>query len=233
MKALKTAFPITLFSVFAITPLLRLIALMCGVDFVLYSEPFICILQLLVSIAAVTLCYVYKPRFATWGNALIAASLPFAAGNCICLLNGNWGASPYFSLVCTAGVIIVYAKFIPDSGFRALTAVASVLLATAFVALAIWSMISGIISVEKTVESNVESIDGEYYAEIAIEKTLLGAKTVITVKPSDSSFGFIIGAFWEKDYVIYEGEDYIAKTASVNWLDERTLVINGTEYYFE
>jgi hypothetical protein len=93
-----------------------------------------------------------------------------------------------------------------------------------------WGILSGIFVSELVVDSEYISIDGQYKAEVCIDDSLLSTKTVVRIARTDDEFGVIVGRFYKKSAIVYEGEDYEYKTVQINWLDETTVIINGREY---
>ena len=87
---------------------------------------------------------------------------------------------------------------------------------------------------EDTSVKTLPSPSGTYTAELLVrDEGALGGNTVVTVTKKDTAVSVLIGAFSEEARRVYIGPWEEAKTISLTWKNENTLVINGTEFYME
>lgn len=222
--------PIVLCIFLAIVPIMELIAMLTGYDFILYSQLVIPIIQTVLSIGAVVALYYMKAEFGRtetiFGNLLT----PVALLNALYFVNSDSIAAVIMAVIWTVCAFIIYLKFVPDSGFKATSAVFSVLLALAFVGLfLVVNVIGGLINT-KTVNDTIESPDGSLAADICTVGAILGDKTEITVRHTEPKAKVLIGYYAHKEVLVYSGEDHEAQTATVHWLDDDTIMINSNEY---
>ena len=222
--------PIVLFVLFALIPLFELIAALTGLDFVIGGQMLFALLLMLLSLAAAAFFAIFKPEISKANEFLLLFALPLGLISAISFAVGSnkWTVIPM--LIALSCLLSLYNHFVPDGNIKAASAVVSVLLAMAFGVVWAWGVLSGIFVSELVVDSEYISIDGQYKAEVCIDDSLLSTKTVVRIARTDAEFGVIVGRFYKKSAIVYEGEDYEYKTVQINWLDETTVIINGREY---
>ena len=228
-KIALRSIPIALLAVFIILPFLELIGFLTELDFTVYSEKVLSILQSLLAIGAVVAVYIFKPRFEFWEKLCLLAALPFVIINAFTFVNGEWGGAVIFALISCACVFVLYLKFLPDSVLKAISAIVSVLLAILLCIVFLWNLISGAIS-DRKLEDKYESLNNVFVAEVFIEESLISSKAVVVIRPVEPEFGALFGSFSAPEMVVLEGEAHIAETVMINWLDDETVVINGDAY---
>lgn len=233
MKARNTVLmiiPIALCAVFAIVPIFELIGLIKGLDFVLYSELAIVIVQTLLAVGATVALFILKPRYERTGRIFLMLGAPISLLNALCFANSERGSSIIFALICAGCIFALFLKFVPDSNLKATSAVFSVLITIAIVVVYLIGLVYGAFINKYTVSETFTSIEGNYVAELGTSESLMGTKTVVYVARAEAEFGAVLGSYWQKPVCIYEGEDYEVKTAVISWLDENTVIINDGEY---
>lgn len=229
-NTIQLIIPIALCVIFVIFPIFELIALCTGLEFRIHGEAAFAIIFALFAIASTVFLFIFKPKYKRVGKILLTLAAPLSLLTSICFICGDWAASVIFALIWSGCVFALYIKLVPDSNFKAAAAVVSVLLAIAFVVIYLWGVIYSAFISKTEINSTYPSIDGYYQAELGTEKSLISTKTVIYISRTDAEFGVLLGSFWKKPLLVYEGEDYEVKTAQINWLDESTVIINGEEY---
>ena len=229
MKKAFLALPIALCVIFAIYPILEIIALFIKPEFLLYSKLIFTIVQAVLSAGALAAVIYFKPKFDILGQSFGIWALPISMLNAFCIIIDGLSICWIFALVSAGCVFYIYLKFIPDSTQRAVSAVFAVLLAFALGFLMIWNLVLPIFS-SKTVLREIESEDGKYIAVLGTSKSILGTKTVIDVKLSDPEVGLIIGGYFKKPINVFEGEEYVALNAKISWdeMHDDVLIVNGT-----
>ena len=155
---------------------------------------------------------------------------PIALLNTLCFINSEWKFSILFAIVWSVCAFVMYLKFVPDSAFKATSAVFLVLLTVAVIGFYIWNLIYGSFVNKLAVESSYPSTDGTYIAEVCSSESLLDKKMAVYIAKSDPEFKAVIGYYQAKPAKIYEGESHEIKTAYLSWLDDVTLVINDEAY---
>lgn len=222
--------PIVLFVLFALIPIFELISLFTGLDFRINGEMAFGIIFALISLAGALFFLIFKARIQNAAKILTIFTLPLALITAISFACGEnkWTILPM--LIWLASVLALYIKLVPDSNLKAFSAVISVLLVITLGVVWCVGVVGDIFVSELSVESEYISIDERYKAEVCIDDSLFGAKTVVRISRTDAEFGVLIGRFWRESAIVYEGEDYEYRTVQINWLDETTVVINGREY---
>lgn len=228
-NAVMLAVPIALCVIFVIVPVFELAGLLCGLDFVLYNEIAVVITQALLAVGATVAIFILRPSYGRIGKLFLLIATPIALLNALCFTDCEWAGSIFLAIVWSGCIFAMYLKFLPDSFFKAASAVVSVLLTIAVGVGYLWGLISGALS-DRKVESTLESMDGTYYAEVCVNDSLFGAGTEIYIKRSGPEFGAFLGSYSAPEMLVYEGEEHEAKTAMLNWLDDSTLIINGEAY---
>ncbi len=224
-----TAIPIAICVIFIIVPIFEAIGLMIGLDFSLYSETLIAILQTVVAIGATVAVFILKPKYSTLPRLCLLFAAPISLLNALSFANGDWGGSIICAVIWCGCILALYLKFVPDSVLKAMSAIVSVLVAIVFCVVFVWGLISGALS-ERKVEDSYESHNGTYVAEVCVEESLISSKTVIIVKRATPEFGAFFGSYSAPEMTVYEGEAHEAETALINWLDDETVIINGEAY---
>lgn len=225
MKAAPIATPM----IFAILPLYELIGFLTELEFSLYSEKVIVILQALFAIGATVSVFIFKPKFAIGERSCLLLAFPLSILNVFSFIGGDWSGSIILAIISCGCVFAVYLRFLPDSVIKAITAIIAVLLAITVCIVFIWSLISGVWS-ERKLEDKYESLDKTYVAEVFVEESLISTKTVVVIRPAEAEFGAILGSFSAPEMIVFEGEAHAAETIMINWLDDETIVINGDAY---
>ena len=172
--------------------------------------------------------------------SVVTALLPFAAMiNAFCMLDPLSEISGVGKLLlclslflCTAGTIYICVRFTRK---RALMIAALSVSAVFLVPLAFFTFIActfGSIG-EKTVVRSIPSPDGALVAEVIDDdQGALGGSTQVWVRGSGQ--GRLMPIVWKEDGIrLYYGKWGMFDTISVEWKDERTLIIDGVEYPFE
>lgn len=221
--------PIAICVIFAIVPIFKAIGSMIGLDFLLYNEVLIAILQAVLAIGAVVAIFILKPKYSTLPRLCLLLSTPISLLNALCFASGEWGGSMICALIWCGCIFALYLKFVPDSVVKALSAIVSVLVLIVICVVYVWSLISGAISDVK-VKSTYKSLDGTYIAEVRIEDSLLSSKSSIYIKRAEAEFGAFLGSYHAPEMLVFEGEAHEAETVMINWLDDETVVINGEAY---
>ncbi len=230
MKAVILAIPIVLCVLLLIVPIFELVGLVNGVDFFLHNEIVMVIIQTVLTGGAAVALFIIKPEYEKTGRIFIILLAPISLINALCFADCEWGYSIIFAVVWSACAFAMYYKFVPDSGFKATSAVFSVLLAVALVVLYAWNMIYGSLINKRTIEETYPSMDGTYIAEAGTSKSLIGTKTTVYITKADPAADSFIGYYQVKPVKIYEGEEYEIKTASISWLDDSTVIVNDQAY---
>ena len=228
-KIALTAIPIVLCVWFVIVPLYEAIGLLIGLDFSLYNEVLIAVLQTIFAIGATVAVFIFKPKYSKYLRMCLLLLFPISLLNALSFANGEWGGSIICALIWCGCIFSIYLKFVPDSVVKALSAIFSVLVAIAFCVVYVWSLVSGVLS-DKTVEDSYESLNGSYVAEVIVEESLLGSKSLVIVKRATPEIGAFFGSYQAPEMKVYEGESHEAETIMINWLDDETVVINGNGY---
>ncbi len=223
------AIPIALLVVFAILPLYEFIGFMTELEFTLYSEKLIAILQAVIAIGAVVAVFIFKPRFEVWERICILFAFPLSIVNVFTFEDGEWYGSLIFAVISCGCIFAIYLKFLPDSVFKAISAIVAVLLTIVICIIFVWNLVSGAIS-ERKLDDKYESLNNVFVAEVYIEESLISSKTVVVVKRTEPEFGAMLGSFSAPEMIAFEGEEHAAETIMINWLDDETVIINGEAY---
>ncbi len=229
MKIACLVIPIVLCVMLVILPIFELIALLSGLDFNIYSELVMPIILTVLAVGAVIAIYIMKPDYGRTGKIFCNLLTPLALLNALCFVDCNSFVTVILAIIWSGCVFAIYLKFVPDGFFKAASAVVSVLLTIAFVALYLVVNVLGNVTNTRTIEETLESPDGALYAEISTVDALFGEKMEVVVR-DNSPTGALFGSYTYKDQTVYEGEPHETQTARIEWKDDDTLLINGTEY---
>lgn len=222
--------PIVLCVVFIIVPVFELVGLLKGLDFQLYAERAMVIIQAVLALGSMIALLIMRPEYGNTGKIFLMLALPVSLLNALCFTNSEWALSILFAVVWCVCVFVLYYKFVPDSGFKAFSAVVSVLTAVAVVVLYLWSIIYGSFVHKFTVTESVGSMNGTYIAELGTDDSLFGTSAAVYVKKAEPEIDTFMGYYTSDPMLAYEGEDYEIKTIILSWLDDETLIINDAEY---
>jgi len=226
MKAVMLIIPIVLCVLLLIVPIFELVGLLSDLEFFLHNEILIVILQTVLTVGATVALFILKPKYEVTGRIFLILLAPIAILNALCFADCQWGYSIIFAVIWGGCAFAMYMKFVPDSGFKATSAVFSVLLTIALVVLYGWNIIYDSFINERTIEKTYESMHGTYVAEVGTSKSLIGTNTTVYITKSEPSYDSFLGYYQPKPLKIYEGEEYEAKVAIISWLDDSTVAIN-------
>ncbi len=221
--------PVAVLVFFMTLPLYELIGFLTELEFSLYSEKAISILQALLAIGAVVSVFIFKPRFVLYEKLCLLFAFPLSIINVFSFIDGEWGGAVILAIISCGCILAIYLRFLPDSVAKAISAIVAVLLAIVVCIVFIWNLVSGVIS-DRKLDDKYESLNKTFVAEVFIEESLISTKTVVTVRPSEAEFGAIIGSFSAPEMIVFEGEAHAAETIMINWLDDETVIINGDAY---
>lgn len=230
MKAVMLAIPIVLCVLLLIVPIFELIGLINGLDFILHNELAIVITQTVLTVGATVALFVLKAEYGRTGRIFLMLLAPIALLNSLCFADCEWAYSIIFAVVWSVCAFVLYYRLVPDSAFKATSAVFSVLIALAFVGLYLWNLLYGSFINDRTVEATYTSMNGTYVAEVCTSKSLIGTKMTVYIAASDPKSENMLGYYQAKPAKIYEGEEHETKTASISWLDDETVIINDEAY---
>lgn len=230
MKAVMLAIPIVLCVLLLIVPIFELVGLINGLDFILNNEPAIVITQTVLIVGATVALFILKPEYERTGRIFLILLAPIALLNTLCFADCEWAYSVIFAVVWGGCAFAMYYRFVPDSNFKAASAVFSVLITVTFAALYLWNIIYVSFINERTVESTYSSMNGTYVAEVGTSKSLVGTKMTVYIAKADPESKNILGYYQAKPAKIYDGEEYEVKTAVISWLDDETVIINDEAY---
>ncbi|MBR4279304.1 MAG: hypothetical protein IKT34_03910 [Clostridia bacterium] len=225
-----TTIPIILLIWFLLLPLFTLIGLIKGLEFSLNRELMFAIISTLLAVGTVVSFFIVKPELNLASHILLTLLLPIVICNSLCLASPQKLASLILMLVCGGCIFAVYFKFLDDSGFKATSAVFSVLLTIALAVLVIWGIINTRFINQKTEQLTINSPSKDYVAVVCTEKSLFSADTVIYIRLAEPVGKAPFGSYRVKDMLVYEGEEYEYKSAYVAWLDDSTLIVNDKGY---
>ncbi len=229
MKILKLAIPIALCVIFLIVPLFELVGLLNGLDFNLYNEMVIGIVQTVLAVAALVGLLILKPEYGWTGIIFLMLALPISLLNAMCFVGGSWVGSIFLAIIWCGCILTLYIRFVPDNAFKAMSAVLSVLITVAIVVIYLWGLVSGFMGSD-TVEETIPSPNGKYVLEITTEESLLSSKMAVKVRLASPVSGALLGDYSADAVTVYEGEPHEADTAKIEWKNESTIVIDGNEY---
>lgn len=229
MKIATIVIPVVLCVLLLILPVFELVGLINGLEFVLFNETAVVITQTVLCVGSAVAIFILKPEYERTGRIFWMLALPVSLLNALCFADRSM-LSVILAVIWSAAVFAVYIKFVPDSGFKATSAVFSVLAAVAFAVIFIVFGIFEPIVNERTVNSSLASPAGTYSAETVTVKTPLSEKMNLDIRKTEPEMNAVLGAYYKKTVTVYEGESYETQTAKISWKDDSTVVVNGTEY---
>ncbi len=230
MKTVTLIIPIVLCVLLLIVPCLELFGLINALDFIPNNEIALVIVQAAITVAATVALFLLKPVYGNTGKIFLMLLAPIAILNSLCFADGSWKYTVIFALVWGICAFLLYFKFVPDSYFKATSAVFSVLIAFAFVVLYLINLIGNTMTTE-TVQSSYPSINGTYVAEVKLlENKVLDDEMAVDIARSEPEFKNFIGYFQARSERIYTGEEHETKTAVISWLDDETVIVNDAAY---
>lgn len=229
MKAVMLIIPIVLCVLLLIVPALELFGLINCLDFIPNNEIAIVVVQTVLVVGATVALFILKPEYGTTGRIFLILLAPIAILNSLCFADGSWKFTVILAIIWGGCAFALYYKLVPDSYFKATSAVFSVLFAIAFVVLYLINLIYGS-AVEQTLESSYPSMNSTYIAEVYTSKSIAGTSMTVKVAKSEPDFENFIGYYQAKPTTVYVGEEFETKTAIISWLDDETVIINDTAY---
>ena len=230
MKAVKLTIPIVLCVILLIVPVFELFGLINHLDFFLQNELATVIVQTVLAVAATVALFILKPEYDITGKIFLILLAPIALLNMLCFYDCVWGYSVIFAIVWGGCALALFIKFVPDSNWKATSAVFTVLISITFVGLYIWNFVYTSYINERTVESTHPSMNGTYVAELGTSENIIDKKTTIYIAKAEPEFKSFFGYYQAKPTQIYDGEEYEVKTAIISWLDDETVIINDQAY---
>ena len=230
MKKACLVISISLCVLFVFLPIFELIALLTDLEFTLYSDLVISIIQTVLSVGAAVAIFIMRPELGVTEKILLNIITPLSIINALCFIESD-GIAPIILVVISAlSMFALYVKFVPDSAFKATSAVFSVLLTIGFVVGYLVIGLLGDVINERNVTETIESSDGVYIAEISSVKGILGDEMEVRVYPAEAKARVLIGSYTYSPISLYTGEPHETQTANIEWKDNATLVINGQEH---
>ena len=230
MAVVTLIIPIILFLVMLVVPIFELVGLINGFEFLLYNEMAIVITQTVLAFAAMLAILIIRPEYGRTGRIFWMLITPLALINAICFTDSQWAFSILFAIAWSVFCFIIYLNYVPDSIFKAMSAVISVLLA---IGLVVMYLIFGIfrpITDKYEITESFSSPNGELIAEEKLVDGIFSDKMRVTVRKVDPEAEAILGYYISDEITVYEGEDYETETAKISWKDDSILIINDTEY---
>ncbi len=232
MKIATLVIPIVLCVLFIILPIFELVAFTNDLEFFLYAEPAIVIIESILALGSAIALFVMRQKLDWIGKLFVILLLPITLCNAFCFVDSEWDKSIFISLIMIVSVLAVYLFFVPDSVPKALSAIVSVLLAVGILTCYIIFDVFIPKAFPHDVQKEIKSTKGTYIAEVLISKDnpLEGEKTVIEVRMVEPKTGAVLGRYDYKPMEIYKGESYEIETLVIEWKDDSTLLIAGKEY---
>jgi hypothetical protein len=221
--------PIAVLVFFILLPLHELIGFLTELEFSIYSDKAVSILQALLAIGAVVSVFIFKPKFVLYERLCLMLAFPLSIINAFSFIDSEWGGAIILAIISCGCIFAIYLRFLPDSVLKAISAIIAVLLTIILCIVFIWNLVSGVIS-DRKLDDKYESLNKTYVAEVFIEESLISTKTVVVIRPAEAEFGAILGSFSAPEMIVFEGEAHDAETIMINWLDDETVVINGDAY---
>ncbi len=224
--------PILLCIIFLAVPIFELIGFVNGFDFVLANDILTVSIQAFFALGALVTLLILKPECKITEKILLILLPPISLLNALCFLDAEWKFSilvAFFSAVC---IFVMYAKFVPDSGFKAISAVFSVFIAIAIVVIYLWNLFTGLV-VTKEITNSLQSENGTYTATVFSEENPLSSKAYVEITKNSPERDVFIGSYFKKSKSVFEGEAYQAKTTTIFWKDDVTIVVGNIDYNVE
>ncbi len=222
--------PIILFLALSVVPVFEIVGLSMGLDFWLYNEMVVVIVQSSLALIAMIAILIMRPEYGVTGKIFWMLLTPLALINAICFTESQWAFSILFAIFWSICCFVIYLNFVPDSVFKAISAVFSVLLAVALVVLyLIYSVFIPATDNSEITESFV-SPNGEIVAEEKAVDGIISDSMIIEVHKINPEIEAVLGYYEQDSIVVYEGEAYETETAKISWKDDSTLIINDVEY---
>ena len=116
IKKAIVAIPIALCVIFAIYPILEIIALFIKPEFLLYSDLIFAVIQTVIAGGALGFIIYAKPELDSLGNSFAIWALPISMLNAFCFILNGLGISWIFAIASGLAARFVVAK-LPDVGF--------------------------------------------------------------------------------------------------------------------
>lgn len=228
-KKIFNYIPALLLALFAVTPLMTIIALCRGEYFRLSAGGMWGAIIAVISVGVTVATLILRVEYNTCGSVLVIIALPLSLLRLACLAAHGISAFVLAGLSSIA-VLILYVRLVNDSYGKAASAVCSVLLLiTALVLFAI-DIAKGYITTE-TVESSLGSPNGEYVAEVVrVTHPVIGDSSAVRVGYHDAVSKNFLGGFYKSSKKLYSGTESEIYSVRVEWKDDRTLIINGEEF---
>lgn len=230
MVVASLVLPIVLFIVMLIFPIFELVGLITGLDFVIANEMVWAIVLASLSFAVMMAILIMRTEYGITGKIFWNLLPPMALLNAIAFADGEWGFSIICAVIWSLCCFVTYLRAIPDSGFKATSAVFSVLFAIIWVVLYLYNAVFNPIVDSFEVRDQLTSPDGEIMVEVQLVKGIIEDSTRIQAKKINPEKKSFMGSYVVDDLTIYEGAEYETDTVKLNWANDNTLIINDVEY---
>ncbi len=229
VKKILNYAPALLLVLFAVTPLMTLIALCRGEYFRLSAGDMwgAIIAVLAVGLAVATL--ILRVEYDLCGSILVIIALPLSLLRLACL--AAHGVPTFIlAVLSAAAVLVLYIRLVNDSYGKAAGAVFSVLFLIAALLLFAIDIAKGYITNE-TVESSLDSPSGEYVAEVVrVTRPIIGDSSAVRVGYDGTVSKNFLGGFYKRSKKLYSGTESEIYSVRIEWKDDHTLIINGEEF---
>ena len=229
MKRIISISPIILGILYAILPVVDIIALLFGYDFTLSSYP-ISIITIAVFSFLITL-FLFKFKIHVKKAVFCALLLPLSAINGLYFaIDTDWKATIIFVLVCSGCSIALMIRYAQPSIFKIVSTVLSVLLIFALLFISFVNFVFGDFTLN-TIVAKVPSPQNIYVVEVIdSDQGALGGNTYVDVYNNCEVINLLFCRFSKKPVRLYTGDWGEYQSIKIKWKNEHKLMINGVEY---
>lgn len=230
MKRILAASPMIICILYIFLPLCKAIGSIFGYDFVLNSYLVSIMVLASISIVVTVILLFARIPLSKVNTVFSTLLLPLSAINGLLFVLHDWKTS-LFALACCGCSAVIFKEFGCPGALKKVTAVLSALVILLLVLLSFVIFVFSDFG-SCTVVRSVASPQNTYVAEVIdVDQGALGGDTLVNVQTNIKTINLLIGKFSKAAIHVYRGEWGEFEDMQIGWKDERTLIINGKEYY--
>lgn len=228
VKRIFALSPSILVILYAIIPILKIVAIIFKYDFTLTSYALSLLVLTVITIAVLIGLVITKITLSKTQSNLTALLLPLSVINSILITSqDDWVVTPYLAFLCIVTTAILTAKFIYIKYLKTICIVITSILTILLLCAAFFASIISGLSVDKIIKT-VPSPQNTYIANVIQNgQGAMGGNTYVEVSNNKKVINLLFCKFSKKPSRVYEGELSEIDSITISWENDNTLIIDG------
>lgn len=225
-KKYNIAFAV-LIVLYILTPLVEIIGSLSGYNCIMSGKTAYIVVLMLCTVVIACSLFVFKPK--NDRLSILLSAILFIAS-----FVNLFAFREYLTLACISVIaaLVIFATRLPKTIAIIVSAVMSCLLIMVIFFISVLGLFGTF--GENTVYKEVESSNSKYTAQIIInDQGSLGGSTFVMLKNNADKKRFLFYKFNKKDVKLYIGKYTEYTNITIEWQNDKILLINGTEYVIE